>query len=133
MATSTRYRTQQDLINEALANLGVLAAGQPVDPEDNNYVLEKLDSIMRKLAALDIVYVPDTNNIPGEFFSDLADIVAGECCTKFGATPDDYVKLVNRGLGGAMGVPVGGGTAAMSLQNMRRLRPTGETLRVEFF
>ena len=34
------YRTSADLINEALANLGVLSAGQPTDPEDYNYVQE---------------------------------------------------------------------------------------------
>lgn len=133
MMSTSPYRTSRDLVNEALANLGVLAAGQPVDPEDYAYVNEKLDSILRKLAALEIVYVPDADNIPGAFFSDLADIVAGECATKFGSTPDDYVKLVNRGLGGAGGVPVGAGTAAQSLKIMNRGRPTGEVLRTESF
>jgi hypothetical protein len=128
-----QYRTSIDLVTEALANLGVLAAGQPTDPEDFNYVNEKLDSIFRKIAALEIVYVPDPNNIPGAFFSDLADIVAGECCTKFGVTPDDYVKLVNKGLGGVNGIDVGNGAAAKSLRAMRRGRPTGETLVSEFF
>lgn len=133
MMSTSPYRTSRDLVNEALANLGVLAAGQPVDPEDYAYANEKLDSILRKLAALEIVYVPDADNIPGAFFSDLADIVAGECATKFGSTPDDYVKMVNRGLGGAGGVPVGAGTAAQSLKIMNRGRPTGEVLRTESF
>ena len=128
-----QYRSSSDLVTEALANLGVLAAGQPTDPEDFNYVNEKLDSIFRKIAALEIVYVADPNNIPGAWFSDLADIVAGETCTKFGATPDDYVKLTNRGLGGVNGVDVGQGAAAKSLRAMMRGRPTGETLRVEYF
>lgn len=140
MASQTAYggvtspfRTYQDLISEALANLGVLSAGQSIDPEDFSYVNEKLDSIFRKLAALEICYVPDPSNIPGAWFSDLADIVAGECCTKFGVTSDDYVKLVNRGLGGAGNVPVGAGTAAQSLKIMTRGRPTGEPLVTESF
>jgi hypothetical protein len=124
-----RFRSKQDLINEALANLGVLSAGQPLDPEDSNYVDEKLDAIMRKIAALEIVTVADIDNIPGEWFSDLADIVAGECCTKFGATPDDVMKLTQKGLG----MPPGSGAAAMSLKQMMRLRPTRETLAVEYF
>ncbi len=128
-----RFRTSQDLVNEALANLGVLAAGQAVDPEDFNYVNGKLDSILRKIAALEIAYVPDPQNIPGEWFSDLADIVAGECCTKFGATDSDYVKLINKGLGGVQGVDVGMGAAAKSLRHMNRGRPSGETLRPLFF
>lgn len=128
-----QYRTTNDLVTEVLANLGVLSAGQPVDPEDYSYVSEKLDSIFRKIAGLEIVYVADANNIPGAWFSDLADIVAGECATKFGATPDDYVKLVNKGLGGVNGIDVGQGAAAKSLRAMMRGRPTGEVVRSEFF
>ena len=32
--TLTRTRTSEDLVLEALANLGVLSASQPTDPED---------------------------------------------------------------------------------------------------
>lgn len=128
-----QYRTSMDLVTEALANLGVLAAGQPTDPEDFDYVNEKLDAIMRKLAGLEVVYVPDVNNIPGAWFSDLAAIVAGECCTKFGSTPDDQMMLINQGLGGAGQVEVGYGAAARSLKQMQRGRPTGEKARPEYF
>lgn len=127
------YRTMQDLITETLANLGVLSAGQPIDPEDYNYVSEKLDSIFRKLAGLEIVFVADENNIPGIWFSDLADVVAGECATKFGLSGDDYVRIINKGLGGVNGIDVGQGAAAKSLRAIMRGRPTGETLRAEFF
>ncbi|HEX4828306.1 MAG TPA: hypothetical protein VFV12_08775 [Xanthobacteraceae bacterium] len=130
---STAYRTSTDLVTEALANLGVLAAGQAVDAEDFNYVNEKLDAIFRKIAALEIVTIADPNNIPGAFFSDLADIVAGECCTKFGVTPDDYALLINKGLGGVNGIDVGSGAAAKSLRAIVRLRPTFERLQPEFF
>lgn len=133
MATNSPYRTTADLITEVLANLGVLAAGQPIDPEDYNYVSEKLDSIFRKLAALEICYVSDSSNIPGAWFSDLADIVAGECATKFGSNPDHYAMLLGRGLGGVASVPVGAGAAAQSLKIMTRGRSTGEPLRTESF
>ncbi len=122
------YRTDADLVLEALANLGVLASGQSVDPEDYAYVQTKLDAIRRKLAALEIVNVPDITNIPGEYFADLADIVAGECATKFGATDEDVAKLIDRGLGGR-NTPVGGGAAAQSLKQMTRGKPTFEPLR----
>jgi hypothetical protein len=128
-----QYRTSADLVTEALANLGVLAAGQPTDPEDFNYVNSILDAIFRKLAALEIVYVPDPNQIPGAWFKDLASIVAGECANKFGATPDDVVKLINSGLGGVNGVDVGSGAAAKSLRAIMRGRPTYERLQVEYF
>jgi hypothetical protein len=128
-----QYRTSDDLVTEALANLGVLVAGQPPDPEDFNYVNEKLDSIFRKIAALNICYVPDPANIPAVWFSDLADIVAGECATKFGVSDSDYVRLINKGLGGVQGIDVGFGAAAKSLREINRGRPTGERLIVEYF
>jgi hypothetical protein len=137
MPATGPYRTQSDLINEALANLGVLSAGQITDLEDYSYVQEKLDSIVRKLAGLEVAYIPDINNIPSAFFSDLADIVAGECASKFGQAGQGLADLVNKGLGGATGpagpVRVGGGAAAMSLKQMMRGRYTGEVLPVEYF
>lgn len=130
MAINSPYRSASDLILEALKNLGVLAAGQPVDPEDYAWVNEKLDPIRRKLAASEIINVPDINNIPGAWFSDLADIVAGECASKFGLVGQTLTDMVNKGLGGAGGIPVGAGTAAQSLKIMTRGRPTYETLRI---
>lgn len=129
MATAGRFRTSTDLITETLANLGVLAPGQSQDPEDTAYVSEKLDSVLRMLANLEICYVPDQQNIPGEWFAPLADILAGECATKFGSSPDDYAKLKKQGLG----QPVGSGAAAMALKQMTRGKPTGEPLRVHYF
>jgi hypothetical protein len=123
------YRTQTDLVLETLANLGVLAAGQVPDVEDVQYVTVKLDPIFRMLAGLDICYIPDPNNIPGAFFSPLADIVAGDCATKFGSSPDDFAKLTQKGLG----VPPGSGAAAMALKQITRGRPTFEPLRACYF
>ncbi len=129
MAIGGRFRSQSDLVTETLANLGVLAVGQPQDPDDTAYVLAKYDSVLRQLAALEIAYVADPNNVPGEWFASLADILAGECATKFGSNPDDYGKLKKQGLG----IPPGTGAAAMALKAMTRGKPTGERLRVEYF
>lgn len=129
MAPTSPFRTSSDLVLEALKNLGILSVGNPVDPEDFNYVNEKLDSIFRKIAGLEICYVPDPDNIPGAMFSDLADIVAGECATKFGYKGEEFVTFVNKGLGGAAGLAIGAGTAAQSLKIMSRGRPTYEPLR----
>src|SRR5260370_582527 len=119
MATpSGQFRTQSDLVTEALANLGVLTSGQTLEVEDFNYVNEKLSAIFLTLEALEICSVNDPQNIPGEWFSSLADIVAGECATKFGVTPDDFVKLVNKGLGGVQGVDVGMGAGAKTLRQI---------------
>jgi hypothetical protein len=129
MSNTSPYRTSSDLVLEALSNLGVLAAGQPVDVEDFQWVNEKLDSIYRKLGGLEICYVPDPNNIPGAWFSDLADIVAGECASKFGLVGQELMDKINKGLGGSGGVEIGAGTAAKSLKIITRGRPTYEPLR----
>ena len=133
MAITGPYRTATDLVNDTLAELGVLAPGQIVDPEDFNYVSVELDSVFRKLAALDIVTVSDPQNIRADYFRDLVSILAGECCTKFGSNPDDWTRLKNSGLGGVQGVDVGSGAAAKSLRAIVRGKPTFEQLRVEYF
>lgn len=133
MAINSPYRSSADLVTEALGNLGVLSAGQPVEVEDFNYVNEKLDPIWRKLAGLEIVYVSDPDNIPGAWFADLADIVAGECASKFGLVGQEFMDKVNKGLGGAGNVEIGAGTAAKSLKIMGRGKPTYEIQRIQNF
>lgn len=118
-------RSSSDLVLKALSNLGVLAAGQTVAPEDFETVSSQLDSIFRMLGALEIVYAADPNNIPGEWFLPLADIVAGVVGTDFGAGPE----FVQRGLG----MPPGAGAGAITLKIMTRGRPTGEPQRTESF
>lgn len=122
---SQPFRTSSDLCLKALSLLGILAAGQTVAPEDFETVSSQLDSIFRKLAALEIVYAADPNNIPGEWFLDLAAIVSGEVSTDFGAD----ASYIQKGLG----IPPGSGAAALSLKIMTRGRPTGEPQRTESF
>lgn len=133
MVMASFFRTSDDLIKEVLAILGVLSAGQPVDPEDYSYVQTKLDPIRRELGTLEICAVNNIDQIPGDWFSPLADVVAGECATKFGATTEDYVRLKNNGLGGAGSVKIGAGTGAMALKQMARSRYTGQVLQSEYF
>ena len=123
------YKTQTDLVNETLKNLDVLAAGQAGDPLDVAYVTEKIDPVIRMLAALDICYIGDPDNIPGELFSALADVMADQCSSKFGSTPEDRAALSAKGLG----TPPGTGAGAMILRQINRGRPTYETLRTYSF
>jgi hypothetical protein len=129
MATGGRYRTSADLVTAALGELGVLAPGQSIDVEDSSLITNNLDSIFRQLAALEICYIPDPNNIPGEWFFALAKIVAGQCGQLFGVNVEDYQKLTTEGLGN----PPGTGAAAKALKEMRRGKPTYEPLRVHYY
>jgi hypothetical protein len=122
------------LVTEVLAELGVLAAGQPTDQEDFNYVQTRLDPIFRTLNDLNICAIPDPDNIPGQWFQPLLQIVAGECAPKFGSQVDWLVAMKSAGLGGPPSqVPRGYGSAAIDLREMRRGRPTLERLRIEYF
>jgi len=127
------YRTSNDLTLAVLKKFGVLAPGQSADVEDVEFISEDVDSAFRALAALEICDVPDENNIPGEWFLSLADIVAGLCAHKFAYTGQDLTDIINRGLGGVGGVPIGAGTGAMAIKIMSRGRPTGEPQRTESF
>ena len=127
------FQTSTSLVNAALGILGVVSAGQPPDIEDFNLINDELGPLFRKLGGLDLPYVADVNNIPSVWFPDLADIVAGEFALRFGATPDDLVKYVNKGLGGVNGVDVGFGAAAKSLRAIMRGRPTGQPLQIDYF
>ena len=123
------FKTSTDLVNKALANLGVLSPGQPVDVEDFNLCLSQVDPMLRKLNKLDIVYVGDPQQIPGEWFSDLADMLAGESASAFGAvSPEQRGLLVSLGLG----MPPGTGSAALSLKQINRGRPTYEILQTDY-
>lgn len=133
MAINSPFRTSADLVLDVLKNLQVYSVGNPVDPEDFAFVNEKLDPTVRKLAMLEIVYVADVNNIPGAWFSDLSDLLAGECASRFGFKGQDLMDIVNKGLGGAGGVEIGAGTAAKSLKIGGRGRPTYEIQRIQNF
>lgn len=130
MASNSPYRSSSDLVMEVLSRAGVISIGQAVDVEDFQTVQKNLDSIFRKVAALEICFVSDANNIPGAWFSDLVDIVLGECAKDIGLSDGEYAAAIAKGLGGPpSNVEVGAGGAAQSLKIITRGRPTYEPLR----
>lgn len=134
VASNLEFKTLNDLITEVLADLGVLSSGQPVDPEDYNYVNNLYDPILRKTEALEIVALSsyDVTAIPGAWFKDLVSIVAGECASKFGYTGQELSDKRDQGLGGGQ-LDAGMGIAAKALKTISRLKPTGEVLRADYF
>jgi hypothetical protein len=129
MAISGAWRTEADVITEVLANLGAIAVGQPQDPENTAYVASRYDSVLRKIAAMELVDIQDPNNVPGIYFDCLVDILAQECAMKFGVAPDDYARLVAKGLGS----PPGTGDAARELKLINRRKPTYAPLQIEYY
>lgn len=116
------YRTQADLLQEVLENLGVLAAGQTPEQEDLARVSEKLPSIIALLSATEIVYIPDINNIPQEYFIPLSNCVAYSCKQKFGIVGDAAAAIDNDYQ-----------LALLMFRVMNRGRPTGEVMKSDPF
>lgn len=116
------FRTQADLLQEVLENLGVLAAGQTPEQEDLSRVSEKLPSIVSLLSATEVVYIPDINNIPDEFFIPLSDCVAYYCKQKFGIVGDAATSVDNDYQ-----------LALLQFRVMNRGRPTGEVMKSDSF
>lgn len=133
MATTSPFRSASEVVLAVLKRANVLAVGQPVDPEDYALVNDNLEAIYRKLAGLEIAYVSDRDNVPGEWFSDIVDIIAGECASDLGISGQDLSDLVSKGLGGLGGIAVGEGAAAKSLKVITRGRPTYEIFRMTCF
>jgi hypothetical protein len=114
-------RTRGDLVLEALANLGVLQAGQTPADEDVSFVDVKVETVLADLMAREIVYVPDPDTIPQTIFGKLADILADSCKTKFGVSSEDATKLEGARI-----------QAELDLRVIMRGRPTYEVLAVDF-
>jgi hypothetical protein len=115
------YRSQSDLVQEVLENLGVLPAGQQAQLEDTARVVEKLPSIVASVAAREIVYIPDVNAIPQHYFIPFSVIVAYECKEKFGISADALAALTQDNQ-----------NAILQLRVMNRGRPTFETLKTDY-
>jgi hypothetical protein len=119
MATKSR----NDLVYQALANLGVLAAGQTPSSEDYDTVDGYVDPALASLDARDIITVDDDNAIPAEWFFALSVVVANYAAMAFGLS----------------GVPASSSskTPAIDAENDLRLmvrgKPTGEPQRAEYF
>src|SRR5690349_19715092 len=116
-------KTRQDLVNQALRNLQVLAAGQTADTEDFDSVNSHVDSMIAQLDARQIVSVPDDQDIPIEWFDPLAIILADESAMEFGI-PSLPVSPAN---------PNPRLAAEIKLREMTYTRPTGEHAPAEYF
>jgi hypothetical protein len=77
-------RTRNDLVNQALANLGILAAGQTAAAEDFDAVDGYVDSLVAWLDETDVVTVDDLSAIPDSWFNALAVLLADDCALQFG-------------------------------------------------
>lgn len=115
-------RTRNDLVVKILEKLGVVPEGQAPEVEDTARIDRNLPSLLRALGAREIIYIPDIENIPDEWFLDLAKVCAYELRNEFGVTGDFEVTLANQNNEGVSNIKV-----------MTRGRPTYEPLKITTF
>lgn len=115
-------KTRNDLVNQALSNLGVLAAGQTASTEDFETVDDHVDQVIAGLDADDIVTV-FADEIPIELFAEIAAILADDAAPEFGMP----------GMPPAPGGQPAADAAKEKIRTRIRGRPTGEPLRTEYF
>lgn len=110
------------LVNKALDMLGATAVGQAADAESYSKVDGNVDACLESLAGRELVYVPDPDTIDGSIFKQLAAILAEECKTEFGLSPDEVMKLENDRR-----------QAEDEIRETVRGRPTFEAQRAQYF
>lgn len=115
-------QTRENLILGVLDCLGKESLGQTPAVEDMARIDAKLNPILRELAAIEYVYIPDPNAIPDELFPALCDIIAERCKTVFPLAPDDQAQLV-----------ADAGASLLRLKVILRGKPTYATLEQEPF
>lgn len=111
-------RTKADLVVKILEKLFVVPEGQAPETEDTARVALNLQSVLDSLRGREIVYVPDPDAIPGEWFMDLAKVCAWELKDEFGLIGEQLQKADRANSEGIR-----------NLKIMTRGRPTYEPLR----
>lgn len=81
-------KTRQELVHQALRELGVLAEGQPVSAEDYAGVDRHLDGLLEELRDRDVACVPNAELTEERFFLPLALILADRSKSVFGRSGD---------------------------------------------
>lgn len=86
-------KSREELVNAALEELGVLAAGQAAAAEDYAVVDGYVGPTLSMLAARSIYGYGDADNIEEDAFIPLAKLLAYNCATKFGRSFDRSVRI----------------------------------------
>lgn len=116
-------KTRNELVIQALRNLGIPGAGQTPDTEDFEAMDDHVDGALVRLSLRDIVTVTDDDAIPVEWFDPIAVIVADDAAPEFGLA----------GLPSVPSNPNPVQSAENMLRELTRGKPTGEPQQTEYF
>jgi hypothetical protein len=87
-------KTRRDLVDQALANLGVLPSGGTPSAEDVACMDGYVDPVSEQLAERDILEVDDLDQIPAAWFLPLSYVLSAAAAADFGAANDPRVVLL---------------------------------------
>jgi hypothetical protein len=87
------YKTRDDLKERAAKNLAIIEPGEALSTEDAETFDSLIDPLVAQLAADEIVYIADTEEIELEYFLPLASLLANMAGPDFGTAINDAAKL----------------------------------------
>lgn len=114
-------KSRDDLIYEALFNLGVLSnPGQIAGTEEYNTVDSQVDPTLEYLIGKDIVFIQDVDAIEDQYFLPLGHVLAAMCRARFGVLGTrDSPEIAALGQKGEL-----------DLQALSAVRPTYQPLEI---
>lgn len=77
-------KTRSELIEMAADELGIVASGQSLEPEDQQKIDSRVDGMFAELGSRGVCTVGDDDAIPIELSETLAILLANACATVFG-------------------------------------------------
>ena len=116
-------KTRNDLLQQALGELGILAPGQTPAAEDTAAIDDHVDGLIASLSRRNIITVDDVEAIPEEWFLALATLLADRAATSFGMP----------GMMASPGAQNPVAAAEAELREIEYARPTFEPLRTHYF
>lgn len=114
--------TRAELVERTAKRLGILAAGQSLANEDRVSIDDEVDAVCADLASREVYDVTDDEDIPGDAFVWLADVLAVVCAPDFGMSEQG---LASKGISRAQ--------AEMMLRTIKSSRPTYAPVRADYF
>lgn len=115
MADLTKTRAQ--LTERALKSIGALEPGESPSAEDSATVDGLIDPLIAQLAVDQIAYISDDEAIELALFLPLARLLANAAGPDFGSPVNEEAKALDEQI----------------LRRLTATKPTGETLRAEYF
>lgn len=85
-------QTKADLVREVLGELFSLASGQTPSAEDTAFVEQRIDPTLAALAARNVIYIADSDDIDDAKFDALVAYLTEICGPKFGRPRDAAAK-----------------------------------------